>query len=92
MPQSQCAVVVDTSHSRHAWPMPVPSSVVTLTAAFGAPRRRTSREVMLPAEHEYLEETDRIAAIRAAVVEKAGSFDRIRAQAGRSAADCTSVE
>ncbi|MBA3945049.1 MAG: glycoside hydrolase family 127 protein [Herpetosiphonaceae bacterium] len=53
-------VVVDTTHSPYARLRPVPLTAVTLTDTFWTPRRRTNREVTLPAQYQLCEETGRI--------------------------------
>ena len=64
-------VVVDTSTSPHARLRPVPLTAVRLTDAFWASRLRTNRDVTLPAQHRYLEETGRLDNFRRA----AGKLD-----------------
>ena len=59
-PSKTAALVVDTRSSPHAALRPVPLGSVTLTDSFWAPRRRVNRDVTLPTQFRYLEETDRL--------------------------------
>jgi len=76
MPHS-AAVVVDTSHSRHARLLPVPLAAVTLSDGFWEPRRRINREVTLPSQYRHCEETGRLDNFRRAAGKKEGSFQGI---------------
>jgi DUF1680 family protein len=69
-PTRPSAVVVDTSQSPYARLRPVPLTAVTLADAFWAPRRRINREVTLPAQHRYCEETGRMDNFRRAAGKK----------------------
>ncbi len=64
------AVLVDTSRSPYARLKPVPLTAVTLADDFWAPRRRTNREVTLPAQYRLLEETGRLDNFRRAAGQK----------------------
>jgi DUF1680 family protein len=66
------AVVTDTSRSPHARLRPVPLTHVTVDDNFWAPRRRLNREVSLPAQYRFLEETGRLDNFRRV----AGTVDR----------------
>jgi uncharacterized protein len=57
---AQTAVVVDTATSANAAHRPVPIGNVRLTDEVLAPRIRTNREVTLPSQFRYLEETNRL--------------------------------
>lgn len=65
-------VVVDTSRSPHARLRPVPLTAVTLSDSFWAPRRHLNRQVSLPAQYRFLEETGRL-----------DNFRRVAGQADR---------
>ncbi len=68
------SVVLDTNKSPNARLKPVPISAVSLTDSFWAPRLRTNREVTLPAQFAYLEETGRLDNFRVAAGKKGGQF------------------
>ncbi|HUT17908.1 MAG TPA: hypothetical protein VM366_02015 [Anaerolineae bacterium] len=72
--QMPSSVVVDTSRSANARLKPVPTSAVELTDGFWAPRLRINREVTLPAQFQYLEETGRLDNFRVAAGKKEGRF------------------
>jgi len=73
-PTRPSTVVVDTSRSPYARLRPVPLTAVTLTDAFWAPRRRINRELTLPAQYRYCEETGRVDNFRRAAGDNPG-FD-----------------
>ncbi len=54
------ALVVDTARSPHARLRPVPLTAVTLADGFWAPRRHLNRQVSLPTQYRFLEETGRL--------------------------------
>jgi DUF1680 family protein len=74
MPHNPHSFVVDTTRSSHARLKPVPISSVTLTDDFWAPRLRINRELTLPAQFQYLEETGRLDNFRVAAGKKEGRF------------------
>ncbi len=65
------AVVVDTSQSGNARLRPLPLDAVALADDFWAARLRVNREVTLPTQHQYCEDTGRIDNFRRA----AGKMD-----------------
>jgi DUF1680 family protein len=66
--------VVDTSQSPHARLRPLPTRAVTLRDGFWERRRRAVREVMLPAQYQKLEETERLENFRRTVRGESGTF------------------
>jgi hypothetical protein len=68
---TRSSIVVDTSTSPCARLKPVPLAAVHVADAFWAPRLRVNRDVTVPAQHRYLEETGRLDNFRRA----AGTLD-----------------
>jgi hypothetical protein len=64
-------VVMDTFASPHARLKPIPLTAVKSTDRFWAPRLRINRDVTIPSQHRYLEETSRLDNFRRA----AGKLD-----------------
>jgi len=60
MSENTNSVVVDTSAGPNAWLKPVPLTAVKLTDRFWAPRIRINRDVTVPSQYRYLEETGRL--------------------------------
>lgn len=69
------APVVDTSSSPFARLHPLPVNAVRLDDAFWGPRRQLAREVSLPLQHEYLEQTGRLDNFRRAAGQQEGRFE-----------------
>lgn len=59
-------VLVDTSASPYARLRPLPLTAVALEDTFWAPRRRLNRQVTLPAQYRFLEDTGRLDNLRRA--------------------------
>ncbi len=71
------SVVVDTRRSPEARLQPVPVEAVRLDDRFWAPRRRINREITLPSQYHYCEETGRIDNFRRAAGKKQIPFQGI---------------
>lgn len=67
-------VIPDTSRSRYACLRPVPLTQIALDDDFWSPRLQINREVTLPTQYHYLEQTGRIDNFRRAAGKKAGPF------------------
>jgi hypothetical protein len=76
-PATRVAVVVDTTASPNAAHRPVPLGNVRLSDAFLAPRLRTNREVTIPSQFRYLEDTNRLRNFRRVTGEVDAPFDGI---------------
>ena len=71
------AVVVDTTASPYAGHRPLPIDAVRLTDEFLAPRLRINREVTIPGQYEFLEETGRLNNFRRLTGDFDGPFEGI---------------
>ena len=77
MSDHMSCVVVDTASSPNARLRPVPLTAVELTDIFWAPHLRINRDVTLPTQYQFLEETGRIDNFRRAAGRTGGPFQGI---------------
>jgi DUF1680 family protein len=71
------AVIVDTRHSPHARLRPLPLTAVQLHDDFWQPRRQINRQVTLPAQYRFCQETGRIDNFRRAASKIEGTYQGI---------------